>query len=120
MLSPPNDMAFLMADRTDSHNSAVAPTVVGLALFGPCPLVKKSAISGIGITIIGFQQWHIISVGQDRIGEGYGENAVISERRGGTEKLKSLYLDIVPFADRADYVSSQCTDHEIAFSSYFN
>ena len=83
------------SDRTDSHGSTIAPAIIGLALFRPCPLVEKSPISGIWVTaIIGFHHWYVISVGQNRIGQGYGEHAVIGEKAGRAEKLKSLGFDM--------------------------
>jgi hypothetical protein len=59
--------------------------------------VKKASVSCVWITpIIGPHQGSIVGAGQDRFGQGNGENGIIGEAAIRTEQIELLGLDVLP------------------------
>jgi hypothetical protein len=99
-------------NRTDSHRGAIAPAIVGLGFGGLRPSVKKTSVPCVWITlIVGFHKGNIVGAGQERFGQGNGEDCIVGKAAIRTEQIELLGLDVVPLVNRADNVTRYCTDH---------
>ena len=110
----------LMLDAASTFDDTVFKAIV---FSGGCTVTATRAGNRFGrevgvsvpcvwITlIVGFHKGNIVGAGQERFGQGNGEDCIVGKAAIRTEQIELLGLDVVPLVNRADNVTRYCTDH---------